>query len=285
MTTAGVRAGHPAAAATGARITTAGVRNGRPPATQAIPAATYWRRRFIFLTACLLILAAAGWSISAAFNVHQGAPSRGSAGGASGGAATGGGHQRATGRGPAGSKGAQTGTLSRPQSSATPSPPAHGSSGFIPALCPPQSIVLSLSTGQSSPGQISRGQISRGQISPGQISSGQRSYGPAQLPDFRVSVVSTQPTDCSFNVGAGHLAVMIKEGTIRIWSSADCTRGSGGLVTVMKRGVPAVLSIGWGRNTSAPGCSSPMRLVPAGTYAAYAVEGSLVSAPVTLRLR
>jgi hypothetical protein len=117
------------------------------------------------------------------------------------------------------------------------------------------------------------------------LSAGQGSYGPAQLPDFGVSVVSTQPADCSFNVGASYLAVLIKKGTERIWSSSDCIHERRGLMTVLKRGVPIARSIGWGRNTSVPGCAGPIRFVRAGTYAAYAVDGSLVSAPVTVRLR
>jgi len=117
------------------------------------------------------------------------------------------------------------------------------------------------------------------------LSAGQGSYGPAQLPDFRVSVVSTQPADCSFNVGASYLAVLIKKGTARIWSSSDCIRAGRGFMTVLERGVPTGRSIGWGRNTSVLGCAGPMRFVRAGTYTAYAVDGSLVSAPVTVRLR
>jgi len=216
--------------------------NGRAQiGPRAVPAATYWRRRFIVLTALLLVLVAAGWSLSEALKIPRGAT------------------------GPAGSRSPQKGTESRPNFSAKPSPAASGSGGISPALCPSQSIVLSLSTSQSS--------------------SGQSSYGPAQLPFFRLSVVSTQPADCSFNIGASHLAVLIKKGTARIWSSSDCTGGSRGLVTVLKRGVPTGRSIGWGRNTSVPGCAGPMRFVRAGTYAAYAVDGPLVSAPVTLRLR
>jgi hypothetical protein len=221
-----------------------------------VPAATYWRRRFVVLTAFLLVFVAAGWRMSEALSVHRGA---------TGGAAAASGDGRAAGRGLAGSQSPQAGTVSRPNPSGTPSLSASRSGGVSPAPCPSQSIVLSLSTGQSS--------------------SGPNSYGPTQLPDFRVRVVSTQPADCSFNLGAGHLAVLIKKGTTRIWSSADCIRGSRDVVTVLKRGVPAGLSIGWGRNTSAQGCAGAVRLVSAGTYAAYAVDGSLVSAPVTLRLR
>jgi hypothetical protein len=238
-----------------------GSNGGARPGTRVVPAATYWRRRFIVLTAFLLVLVTAVWSLSDELKVHRGA---------TGGAAPASGHPRASWRGLAGSQSPQTGVVSRPNSSATPSLSASRSGGVSPAPCPSRSIVLSLSTGQSNPGQSS---------------SGLRSYGPAQLPDFRVSVVSTQPANCLFNLGAGHLAVLIKKGAARIWSSADCIGGSRGPVAVLQRGVPTGRSIGWGRNTSAPGCSGPMRLVPVGTYTAYAVDGSLVSAPVTLRLR
>jgi len=114
--------------------------------------------------------------------------------------------------------------------------------------------------------------------------SNQTSFGPGQPPSFSLSVVSTQAAECSFNVGPGFLAVVIKEGPTTIWSSADCVQGSGGLITALKRGVPTVLPIGWNRRTSAPGCSSPVTQVPPGVYTAYAVERSLVSAPLTFRL-
>jgi len=281
------RPGHPVGrgpAAAGAAPSAAGPRTAIPqqrggssnggarPGTRVVPAATYWRRRFIVLTAFLLVLVTAVWSISDELKVRRGAAPASR-------------HPRASWRGLGGSQIPQPGRVSRPNSSATPSLPASRSGGVSPAPCPSQSIVLSLSTGQSISGQSIPGQSIPGQSIPGQSNPGENSYGPAQLPDFLVTVVSTQPADCSFNVGAGHLAVLIKNGTARIWSSADCIRGGRGLVTVLKRGVPTGRSIGWGRNTSAPGCSGPMRLVQVGTYTAYAVDGSLVSAPVTLRLR
>ena len=116
------------------------------------------------------------------------------------------------------------------------------------------------------------------------LSASQVHFGSGQQPAFSLSVVSTQPANCSFNVGPGHLAVVIKEGTARIWSSADCVNGTGSLVTALSRGVPTVVTVDWSRRTSSPGCSGPARAVPSGTYTAYAVEGSIVSPPVTFRL-
>jgi hypothetical protein len=124
--------------------------------------------------------------------------------------------------------------------------------------CPLQSIVLSLR----------------------QVKS-----GAGGRPTFDVSVVSTQRADCSFNIGHGNLALAIKKAGSRIWSSADCAASSKAGATVLRRGVPAVVTIGWRKMTSTPRCTGQARSVSPGTYHAYAVAGSLTSAPVSFRLR
>jgi hypothetical protein len=104
-------------------------------------------------------------------------------------------------------------------------------------------------------------------------------------PTFDVSVVSTQRADCSFNIGPGHLGLVIKRGQVRVWSSTDCVAATGGLAAVLQRGVPTVVTIGWSKKTSSPRCNGHARLVSPGTYQAYAQDGSLTSAPVGFRLR
>lgn len=145
------------------------------------------------------------------------------------------------------------------QPSPQPSATTSGFGGFKPTFCSWHSIVLSLSAAQVH-------------------------YGPGQQPSFSLSVVSTQQNACSFNIGPSHLAVVIKEGPARIWSSADCVSGSGNLVAALHRGVPTVVTIGWNLTTSSAGCPGPARSVPAGAYTAYAVDGSLTSGPVPVRL-
>lgn len=253
------------------------------PADGSAPAVTYWRRRFVVLAVALATLAAAAWSLSEAFKVQLDVtgpattghgPSGGGAGpqGGSPGGATGtrhghgadGAHGAHSGRGSASGApgGTRTQASHRPggvhKPTASPSPGAFG--GFKPKFCSWHSIVLSASANQAD-------------------------FAASQRPSFSVSVVSTQPTDCSFNVGPGHLGLIIKEGPARIWSSADCVTGSGSLVTALRRGVPTVVAISWNKKTSTPGCAGPARSVPAGTYTAYAVDGSLASGPVTFRLR
>ena len=217
-----------------------------------------------------MIFAMAAWTLSEALKVHPaaspptGTPAtsgHGHGGRPAGGQHSPGGTSRQHEHSPAGSHRGHAPAGSRSRRRARPSPAASGFGGFKPAFCSWHSIVLSLSAGQVR-------------------------FGPGQVPDFSLSVVSTQPKDCSFNVGAGHLAVVVKEGSATIWSSADCAGSSGtrSLVTALRRGVPTVVSIAWNRKTSAPGCSGPVREVPAGTYTAYAADGTLVSAPVTLQL-
>ena len=236
------------------------------------PSATYWRRRFIILAAGLAVLAAGSWGLSQALQVHpagkspngtlptsrsSSGPRAGTTGAAGQRGASAGSQNGHSSGGSAGQSGA--GTATGPSAAPKPTVTTSGFAGFKPAFCSWHSIVLSLSASQVQ-------------------------FGSGQEPAFSLSVVSTQPTDCSFNVGPGHLAVVIKEGPARIWSSADCVNGTGSLVTALRRGVPTVIAIDWNRRTSSPGCSGPARAVPAGSYTAYAVEGSIVSPPVTLRL-
>ncbi len=248
---------------------------GSAHAVQAEPAVTYWRRRFLVLAAGLATLGAAAWSLSEAITVHPRVPGHATTGhGPSGGAVApqGGGSPTGAaagthhGHGNASGAPAGAGTKAshrpssghKPQASPSPSPGVSG--GFKPKFCSWHSIVLS-------------------------VSANQIDFAPGQRPTFSLSVVSTQPTDCSFNVGSGHLALVIKEGPARIWSSADCAAGTGSLVTALRRGVPTVVAVSWHEKTSAPGCNGPVRSVPAGTYTAYAADGPLVSSPVTFRLR
>jgi hypothetical protein len=243
----------------------------------AAPAATYWRRRFVVLAIALVALAGVAWSLSESPKVHASAHSSASsrdgsrghgAGRLSGGSSGGGSHAGASHQGNA-TGAVNGGATSHAEHSPGPAPAhspapepsatAGGLAGVKPALCSWHSIVLGLSASQIL-------------------------FGPGRQPKFSLSVVSTQPADCSFNVGPSHLAVVIKEGPARIWSSADCIKGSGSRVMALSRGVPSVIAIAWNKTTSSPGCAGPVRFVPAGSYTAYAMDGSLVSAPVTVLL-
>lgn len=221
--------------------------------TYRAPAGTYWRRRFLLLVAGLTIFGLAAWGLSTALAVG---PSRIGQGR----------HDRV----PASHEHQSVRPEPKPTPRAARSPDrggsgtnagqANGHGTILPAFCARRDVVLSLFTAQTQ-------------------------YSRQQQPVFDVNVVSTGQAECSFNIGSQHLTLVIEEGPARIWSSADCAVGTGSLIAALKRGVPTVLTFSWQRRTSAPGCSVRARAVPPGIYTAFAVDGPLTSAPVTIRLR
>ena len=240
-------------------------------------AGTYWRRRFLALVIGLAALALIAWALSSALRASSGsspaAAARGAAGPGTGPRAggPGGGHGGSgapAGRGGSAGRsahaaGSQSARPSPGHPGGSPDPGASGTPagypGVRPAFCSRHAVVLSLSAAQTD-------------------------FAPQQWPSFGLDVVSTQQADCSFNVGPGYLTLVIKEGPVRVWSSADCVTGDRSLLSALRRGVPTVLPVSWDLKTSAPGCAGPVTKVPAGTYTAYAIQGSLASAPLTFRV-
>jgi hypothetical protein len=247
-------------------------------------AAMYWRRRLVALALGLSVLAVIAWAFNGA--IGGAAPSGGQAasgsgaGAGSGGAGSGAGgagsgsgagatqQQDLSGGGNGGHNGlgagAAGGGSASPRAtpgSASSSGPASGQSGTTatPGPCPHGAVVLSLINAQPT-------------------------YGPGELPQFTVDVVGTGRQTCSFNVGASRIALIIRSGSQRVWSSADCVQGAGDLVTDLQRGVPTLLPISWNRQPSAPGCRAQSAPVPAGTYTATAADGWLQSNSVTFRI-
>jgi hypothetical protein len=238
------------------------------------PPATYWRRRFITLVIGLTIFAVIAWALSGALGRSATVASEGSSGGAHAG------HQ-AMGPSPGSAGSASRGT-GRP-GSASPSPsisttsPSHGSKSPAKAASNPAGAPSGRADGQPSPCHRKEIVLS--------LFSSQRSADPRARLQFEVDVVSTSTATCGFNAGPKYLALMIKAGTRRIWSSADCVKGPGSLVTDLRRGVPVALPITWDRQTSTPGCAKAASRVPAGRYSVTAIDGALASNTKTVRVR
>ena len=285
-------------------------------------AATYWRRRFIVLVVGLVVLGLAAWGLSSAISVrpqpggHSGhghhrsssgstrattAQADGSASGPSGrataktaqpanGHGTGGSGQGGAGSGSGGAGSGLGGAGSGSGGAGSGLGGAgSGSGGAGSGLGGAGSGGAGSHAGGSSGGQVS----GRGRILPAfcarsgivlSIYSGQTQYRRKQWPEIDLSIVSTQRTGCSFNVGSAHLVLVLKEGPSRIWTSSDCAHGTAGLITELRRGVPTVVPITWDRRTSSPGCAGHPREVPPGTYTAYATDNGVKSESITLRL-
>jgi|HubBroStandDraft_6_1064221.scaffolds.fasta_scaffold689195_1 hypothetical protein len=220
----------------------------RPPAgTRRWPQAVYWRRRLVALAIVMAVLSLIAWAFAGAITAASGSGAGSGSGTASGpGAAAGSGQAAGSGPGP-GSAGAGPAAGSG----------AGGQGSAHARPCPHGDVVLSLFASEAAyPGQ--------------------------QFPQFTVDVVATDQATCTFNVGARHVALVIRSGTRQIWSSADCAQGSGTLVSDLQRGVPTVLPISWNRESSAQGCPRPGPAVRAGSYTATAIDGTLASNPVTI---
>jgi len=234
------------------------------------PSATYWRRRFLALVGGLAIFALLAWALSGALAgikvVSPAANVLASSGHGRGGNSTRPGTGAPSSPRPSASGAARTSTprpaatgSHRPSVPAWAAPPARGAAGG-PRPCTPSRVVISLFASQVS-------------------------YSAQAWPQFNVDVVSTADRPCTFNVGATRLALVINEGNVRVWSSADCAEGRKSLVTDLVKGVPTVLPISWDRRISSPGCELASSTVPAGIYTATASNGQLTSNTEIFRLR
>ncbi len=217
-------------------------------------AAMYWRRRLVALTVGLAVLAVIAWAFNGAIGgmATPGGSTATGSGSGSGGSGSG------SGSGGSGS-GAGAGQQQDLGGGSGTTPSASASPQATPSACPHGDVVLSLINAQPT-------------------------YGRGQLPQFTVDVVATGGPTCTFNVGASHIALVIRSGGERVWSSADCVQGAGDLVTDLQRGVPTVLPISWNRQPSAPGCRAQSGSVPDGIYTATAADGWLRSNTVTFRI-
>jgi hypothetical protein len=239
------------------RPAAAGPGDPRPPRNP--QAAIYWRRRAVALVIGLAVLALIAWAFS-------GAIGGGGAGGSqSGSSSSQSGQPGQSGQSGSAGPGQSGGTVqagagpTAGSQNPTDAGQTRGKGVARPRSCPHGEVVLSLF-------------------------SSQNTYGAGELPQFSVDVVTTSRQTCTFNVGATHIALVIRSGSARVWSSADCVQGAGNLVSDLQRGVPTVLPISWNLDESSPGCPAASSKMPTGTYTAVVTDGALESNIVTFRV-
>jgi hypothetical protein len=225
---------------------------------QRFPQAVYWRRRLVALLAAMAVLSLITWAFFGALGLSAGSSgaARSPAGASHHGSVPGGSGPGGAGQGLASSSNTQSPSAGPARSGAH---PAAAGAGSRLRACSRGDVVLSLLASRAA-------------------------YASPGLPQFSIDVVGTARPTCAFNIGARHVALVIRSGSVRVWSSADCPPGSGSLVMGLQRGVPTTLSITWNRQTSSPGCSGPSSAMPAGTYSATVTDGGLASNTITFRL-
>jgi hypothetical protein len=111
------------------------------------------------------------------------------------------------------------------------------------------------------------------------------SYAGKTQPQFRLSVVNTGARSCTFGVGPKELEIRVTSGSDRVWSSADCARGSGSSIQLLKRGIPYLSTITWDRRRASDGCKGRRDLARPGTYVASVRAGKLKVKRQVFRLR
>ncbi|MUL41863.1 hypothetical protein FZ103_11865 [Streptomonospora sp. PA3] len=86
-------------------------------------------------------------------------------------------------------------------------------------------------------------------------------------PEFKLTLVNTEEQTCTVDVGPKTLKLVITSGDDRIFSTADCAKGSASDKQRLQRGVPFTTTVTWDRSRSWKDC--PDRDVKAkrpGTY-------------------
>lgn len=237
---------------------------GPNSARPGLPAATYWRRRFIALVVGLSVLALVAWAFSGAVGTSRaaGSPPHSSH------------HSTPPVTSPA--------TLNSPSGSPSPSPstsPSHNTAAkkkAKPAVKPSTTHKTASSRRQPQPCPAGAVVLS--------LFSSQGSYATGQSPQFQIDVVSTATQSCTFDIGARHVVLQVTAGTKLVWTSAQCAEGSASLITTLHRGVPTVVPMTWNGRRSSPGCPVPGAEAGRGTYTAVAADRALRSNAITFTL-
>jgi hypothetical protein len=257
---------------------------GRAPGTDA-----YWQRRFFALVAGLGVLGLLAWACSGmvggkpARNDQVSAAAYGSAA-----PARSAGGQPGAGAGAVPPATSARGGLSASAAAAAPSP--SSSAGGAPSPT---------SSASRPTASTARGGTSK--VRPGQPAAGngacpaadivltllvsKPSYGPDEQPRFQLDVVSTDASACAFDTGPAALHVVISHGGQIAWNSAACLHGAASYPTLLQRGVPVTVSMGWNRRLTASGCPATTMAASRRTYVAVAQSGAAESPGQLFRLK
>jgi len=285
--------------------------------------ATYWRRRFFALLIGLSIFGVLAWAVSGAIEAPKPIRAAGNvtAGGVHG-TGTGAGTSGPAGGGSGRSGGTGAAASPSPPATASPVPSSPVPSSPVPSSPVPSSPVpgsqAGAGTGSPGNGTASGGQGSQGGQgrhqgkkppaaaggggpAPGaggpraprcatrhiviSLVVGKPTYPAHANPQFTINVVSTAKQTCIFDVGAAHLALVIRTVAGRVWSSADCVQGRKSLMSDLAPGVPTAIPVTWNRTASRPGCKADPGRAGAGVYAATAEGSGLTSKEAIFRIR
>jgi len=101
------------------------------------------------------------------------------------------------------------------------------------------------------------------------------SYQKGAAPRFTLSVVNTGTHSCRRALGPDAVELRVLSGEDRIWSSDDCSKGTGQGVLELAPGDARQLTVQWPGKRTKPGCTTGDTAAP-GTYRVSARVGAIV---------
>ncbi|HEV8556043.1 MAG TPA: hypothetical protein VGR06_06535 [Actinophytocola sp.] len=116
--------------------------------------------------------------------------------------------------------------------------------------------------------------------------SAQSGYRVGQQPLLRLVIVNAGAVPCLRDVSRStrELVITSGDGATRLWSSNDCYSPPGADTRLLQPGERLTFTVTWAGRTSAPGCPSRRRTVPAGSYLVTPRLGALAGAGLPLVL-
>lgn len=107
-----------------------------------------------------------------------------------------------------------------------------------------------------------------------------------ERPVLRLVITDTSSQPCVRDLDSSRQEIVVwsGDGKTRLWSSNDCGNlGSPDLRTLVP-GQPVVFAVTWAGRTSAPGCTRPRTVIPAGDYRVVSRLDDDISPPTPFRL-
>jgi hypothetical protein len=101
------------------------------------------------------------------------------------------------------------------------------------------------------------------------------SYAKGAAPRFTLSVVNRGTSSCRRALGPDAVELRVLSGEDRIWSSDDCSKGTGQGVLELAPGDARQLTVQWPGKRTKPGCTTGDTAAP-GTYRVSARVGAIV---------
>lgn len=111
------------------------------------------------------------------------------------------------------------------------------------------------------------------------------SYAVGSSPLLSLTARNTGAVPCRRDLGSGMVELRVFSGPDRIWSSDDCSAGTGTDSVLLAPGASRTVKLSWSGKRSAPGCAGTRTEAQPGTYQVTGRVGTLRRAGGTFVLR